>query len=119
MNRTKRTKRWLITNSVLVALLVTGFGYQIEGAKNVAIGWAWLHSILVVLAGFIESTRADWRKAGRSVPQNVSTPFELAITGTFFWFGHFALAVFYIVAYAIQQAAYESKSTEGAGDERF
>jgi len=103
--------RYIVVNTIFAACLYYGFFEQVEGAKNVALFMAWITGLLGVLIMFglfiddldNNDNKGDLRETFARMPQSVipfpiDLAFDLALTCTFIWFGHYILALFYIVS---------------------
>lgn len=93
----KRFAYWIGINGVFSYCLYQGYVESVEGARNVANVFAWVHSIIGLIFLFnTEKIAAEMRKKPR--PKwliALDSPFDLAVSVFLVWHGAILLGVLY------------------------
>lgn len=83
---------WVIPKILIWAALIAGFCYDIEGARNVMIGWITAMTFLQVFFGRGSDYLKTLKERGRRVPKEWSIA-NVVVTCLFlFWFGEYWIA---------------------------
>jgi hypothetical protein len=94
----KRVLIWVSVNSALAYCLYQGFVFGVAGAQNVAIAYAWAHTVFGIIALLCsESIQQKGRIAKRPLVIKVlNDPFDYVIAAFLVWHGHIALGVCFV-----------------------
>jgi len=105
--------KWTLINGLFVICLYFGYVEGVEGARNVALFYAWF---VILTWFFVALVNADemvlrLKEDGRSAPRFIFIALHLLITACFAWFGAWITAIFYILHVVIGETLW-SKSQE-------
>jgi len=89
--------KYVIVNGLFGASVYYGFFEGVEGALNIAYFYAWLCSIVSLLA--TEETVKALAEKGKkpSVPKWINAVFDISISCVFVWFGAWVTGLFYMI----------------------
>jgi hypothetical protein len=110
--RPGRVATWLLWNGALAACLWYGVGQGVGWAENVVIFLTWLYTILYVFASGNAESRAYVHERGRSVPEWLTTSFDLGVACFFAAHGWFFFAVLQVVQAAAYMSLFRAPTTE-------
>lgn len=97
----KEYLHWFLINGIFGAFVYFGFYQDIDGAKNVAIGFTWLTFILSLF--FLSTEISDKcitesiEKGKKGIYMPLMYIFDLAILSCFFWYGVTFTAIAYFL----------------------
>lgn len=93
----KRFFRWLAVNSVFAVMVYLGTYGQIDGAKNVAIAFAWIG----LITSFIAPVEAVAREFHKTRPSDtmivVDVCHDIIIACVMFWYGWIFTGIAYLI----------------------
>lgn len=95
---------YLLLNGIFITALYYGFIVGVAGALNIAVFMGWF---VAILSWFYASDEVidTLAKKGLVVSKELDFLFDLGITLTFVYFGHFVLSFFYLLGAIIQYGA--------------
>lgn len=110
-----RALRWAFFNGLFAAALFYGFERGIDGARNVALFWAWF-AIVASMFAMSDTVSQPLREKGPPVPVWIDGVFDAAVISFLAWHGALWTAGFYLMHTLILHAAYAPKKTKATGE---
>ena len=90
--------KWFFWNGLFALTTYLGLYENIEGAKNIAVFWAWLISICSLVLFSNKVTKAmienNEKKGQKFVSRSLDISFSSIIIGIFVWFNYIVLPIF-------------------------
>jgi hypothetical protein len=76
-----------LTNALWLASIYLGFIQGMEGAKNIALFYAWVHFVFAMFATFNAEVLTAFVEKERPFPQWLSILCDMIAVAAFVWFG--------------------------------
>jgi hypothetical protein len=108
-----RAVKWAVTNGLFLAVVYFGIVEGVQGARNVAVFFAWF-AFAISLLGLSKEVRSDAFKRGPSVPLGVSAAVDFVALGIFLWHGWFVTGSAWLIHALLMYSAYEQAAKEAA-----
>jgi len=92
--------RWFLANGVFGACIYLGLYHGIDGARNVALFWAWFGFVISIAAmqdAVIDSLRQKINNNEWLMPRHIDVIFDLACVCAFVWYGHLFTGIAYLI----------------------
>lgn len=105
--------RWILLNSLFVATIYYGLFEEVEGAKNVALGMAW---VSIFLSFFLPTEKAveATKDLKRTVPAWISVTLDIVVTLAFLWCGYAVTAALYFLHILLTEVFWRKKEDKQA-----
>ena len=111
-----RIIRYIAVYAVLFTFMYFGLYKEVDGARNVLMGYAWF-IFIISLVSLTKPMIDMFREKGRVIPNYIDVPVDIFIGGVFIWFGLFwtgaAFIIHIFMVEAGMQKALETKTEEG------
>lgn len=93
----KRAINWLLLNGGIMAIAITGYVYQVDGALNLTVALVVIN-FLASFAMLAKEIQEHMAERGRSVPAWIDGWFDVVMLAIFAWFGSFILFTLYLLS---------------------
>lgn len=90
-----RKIRWAVINGAVLFCLLFGLANGHNGLANIAFFWSWF-VIVVSFLTLSDKVRESAKVNPYSVPQWIDVSFDVIVSCTFAYYGHFVTAAFYV-----------------------
>jgi len=104
----KRKLICLVVNGLFTTSMYFAYFKQVSGAENLVTFWTW-YMLIMSFFTLSKEIRKKMRERGRTVPNYIEVPYDIAMVCVFIWFGEYLLGSIYLMHFALLQAAYQDK----------
>lgn len=109
-----RAVKWGTEHALFMAVLVAGMVFDVKGAANVALWFAWLN-IFLGLFLLCDDVCERLRARGRSVPAPVAVGCDIVVVVLMVWHGWMVTAAGWMLHSFLEYSAFDSGISCGPG----